>query len=117
MEVVINGCWGGFSLSEELRDMYMKHIDDLRNFGEVESAVELQEVMEGLYTNDIKYRSDPYLIHLVKTLGERANGSSAKLKIIEIPRDAIKPYIENHDGMEWVAEGRTWYAEVDLEDE
>jgi hypothetical protein len=54
-------------------------------------------------------RTDPDLIAVVEELGEKANGSYAKLKIIEIPDDT-EFYIDEYDGMESVhEEHRSWY--------
>ena len=53
-------------------------------------------------------RDDPYLVKVVELLGVKANGSCAKLKVIEIPTD-IEWEIEKYDGIEWIAEKhRTW---------
>ncbi len=53
-------------------------------------------------------RADPLLIQVVEELGEAANGSCAKLKIVEIP-DGTDYTIEEYDGQEHIAERhRTW---------
>ena len=53
-------------------------------------------------------RTDPLLIEVVEELGEVANGSCAKLKVIEIP-DGIDYEIEEYDGNESVHEvHRSW---------
>lgn len=53
-------------------------------------------------------RDDPVLVQVVKELGDRANGSHAELKVVEIPAD-VNWRIEEYDGSEWVAEiHRTW---------
>ena len=53
-------------------------------------------------------RADPLLIQLVEELGQEANGSYSKLKVIEIP-DGINYQIAEFDGQEWIAEThRTW---------
>ena len=123
MYVVINAGYGGFSVSDELKDEYHSYIDEIREGGTLDKEY-LEWMSQVIYelhsrrTDDVKYRSDPHFVHLVQKMGgERASGMSAKLKIVEVPNDAINPYIGNYDGHEWVAEGRTWYAEVDLEDE
>ena len=91
MFVVINKCYGGFSLSEE-------------------AMSRLGELNEGLpYENSIEYRSNSKLVQVVEELGEKANGRSANLKIVEIPEDAHEPYIMDYDGLEHVAEGKRWY--------
>lgn len=53
-------------------------------------------------------RGDPLLVQAVEELGESARGRFAKLKIVEIPDD-VEWYVEEYDGLEWVAEKhRTW---------
>lgn len=53
-------------------------------------------------------RINKHLIETIEELGEKANGSFAKLKVVEVPDD-IKWHIEEYDGKEWVAEDhRTW---------
>ena len=95
MKVVINVCYGGFSLStraiRRLKEMDVFHIlDDI------------------LYDNSVESRSNPKLVSVVEELGEEANNNFSKLKIVEIPDDAHDPYIVNYDGVEHIAEGRAW---------
>jgi hypothetical protein len=95
MKVVINACYGGFSLSDagiarylELADLSMTSADEF-------------------YARDIP-RDDAALVQVVEEMGSMANGSFAILKIVEIPKD-VNWYIEDYDGQEWVAERhRTW---------
>lgn len=87
--VVINECFGGFSLSEQA----------LKRYRELGGTVE--------YHRDIE-RDDPLLIQVVEELGEAANGRCAALKIVEIPSD-VEWQIEEYDGLEHVAEKhRIW---------
>lgn len=46
-------------------------------------------------------RDDPLLIQVIEELGEEANASHAKLKIVEIP-DGVEWHIEEYDGHEYV---------------
>jgi len=90
MKVVINIRHGGFSLSKKALEEYKKlsHKEDISEY-------------------DIE-RNDIYLIEVVEKLKEEANGRFAELKIVEVPDD-VKWFIEEYDGMEWVAEEhRTW---------
>ena len=93
MKVVINTCHGGFSLSKEAVDyIWNKYHKTIDEYSLYESAD----------------RSDPALIDAVETLGEKADGGFAELKIVEVPDD-VKWHIEEYDGKEWVAEDhRTW---------
>ena len=59
------------------------------------------------YSEDIA-RDDANLVSVVLELGEAANGSHARLKIVEIPDD-VEWQIHEYNGLEWVAEKhRTW---------
>lgn len=91
MKVVINSCYGGFSLSDKALDMYKQ----LSNKYEI-------------YDFELD-RTDPVLIQIVETLGAEANGRFAKLRIIEIPDD-IEWEITEYDGSESVEEvHRKWF--------
>lgn len=90
--IVINTCYGGFSLSKRAEDEYRKlaGIDDPK-----------------WYSREVD-RDDPYLVTVVRELGMGANGDHANLKIVEIPGD-VDWQIEEYDGNEWIAEvHRTW---------
>lgn len=89
MRLVINRCFGGFGLSEEALAMYN------------ESSGKNEK-----YVRDIE-RNCPFLVAVVDMLGERANSRFSDLEVIEIP-DGIDWRISEYDGMEEVAEGRTW---------
>ena len=95
MKVVINTCFGGFDLSAEAKD--------------------LVEPQRPHYMNELPcnfrgpmYRSDPALVSTVETLGEKANGEYAQLKVVEIPDDVRNWYITEMDGNETIREGRRW---------
>lgn len=54
-------------------------------------------------------RDDANLIKVVEELGEKASGTYASLKIVEIPDD-VEWEIQEYNGNEWVAEGdKTWW--------
>ncbi len=90
--VVINDCYGGFGLSNRGLEEYKKL-----------AGITAKD----FYDRDIA-RDDPYLIKIVKDLGDSAAGSHARLKIVEIPAD-VDWIICEYDGAEWVAEKhRTW---------
>ncbi len=90
--VVINTCYGGFTLSDRAKHEYMK----LAGINE-----------KDFHDRDLP-RDDPYLIKVVKELGMGANGPYSNLKIVEIPGD-VSWHIGEYDGNEWVAEDhRTW---------
>jgi hypothetical protein len=89
-KVVINGCYGGFGLSDEAR-AWLKE--------------------RGVDTDDGDWdipRDNPHLVELVETQPVPVNGMCARLYVVEIPAD-VQWVIEEHDGSEWVAEKhRTW---------
>ena len=94
MKVVINNCYGGFSLSEAGIARYL----ELKG---------IEWPNAGFYDRDIP-RDDAFLIRVVEELGDAANGACADLKIVESP-DGVDWEIEESDGTEWVAEKhRTW---------
>ena len=89
MKIVINTCFGGYGLSEEAYKYMGLEWD---SYG---------------FAPDIS-RTDSKLIECVETLGEKADGLFARLKVVEIP-DNINWYINNYDGMETVEEAhRSW---------
>ena len=135
-KIVINNCYGGFSLSEKGLTRYLelkgknaffykynfdsrkytkvpRGKDDFfstcftKDYGNIVSDLEVNK--DDLFSAREINRDDPDLIRVVEELGEEANGHNASLKIIEIPSD-VKWIIEEYDGSEWVAEEhRTWY--------
>ena len=137
MKVVINTCYGGFTLSEKAVQMYVDR-KELKFYTaskngiilyytipveeyEKELAEEIRMYNEkskdyrGYISNRHRWnlhnikRNDLILVKLVEELGDDANGEYAKLKVVEIPDD-IEYIIEEYDGCEHIAEKhRTWY--------
>ena len=130
-EIVINKCYGGFSLSHKAikryaklkgfklfafkydssindnKSTYTKLTDKEAEKEWIVSYYKDEEMQDYFFGRDIP-RDDKTLIRIVKELGNEANGGHAELKIIEIPDD-VKWTIEEYDGIEWVAEEhRTW---------
>jgi hypothetical protein len=138
MKVVINKCYGGFGLSDEAMRLYAKLKDitlypEKDRFGfdtyytvpahkrvaRIENAqfyaLSMDERIaynkqcssESLYDRDIP-RDDVALVQVVETLGKKASGRFADLKIVNIPDD-VGWEIDEYDGFEHVAEThRTW---------
>ncbi len=110
MKVVINVCFGGFSVSTEAvkwirKNMPCEHEDVLK--GEKYSDGSICTSEWGHYGHS-EARSCPSLVAVVEILGEKANGECAELAIIEIPND-VKWHIHEYDGSEHIAEDhRTW---------
>jgi hypothetical protein len=90
--IVINDCYGGFSLSDAAFERYK----------------ELAGITDPVFLYYEISRDDPYLVKIVKEMGEDANGPCANLKIVEIPAD-VEWLVQDYDGIEWIAEThRTW---------
>lgn len=91
MEIVVNRCWGGFSLSEKAW-----------------KALGLE------YAYDVVDRTDPRLIEMVKTWkAEEVNGHSSKLVVVELPFETTDWTINEYDGMEvvyYVVNGKIYTA-------
>jgi hypothetical protein len=100
MRVVINKCYGGFSVSrkasERLLELKCPHIEKVDEHG---------------YSHEcnIEHRTCPMLLQVVEEMGcETASGSLAKLAIVEVP-SGIECHIDDYDGIEHVAEDHdTW---------
>jgi hypothetical protein len=138
MKVVINNCYGGFSLSREATNEWYKRKgigpvywyypgkgDTIANFSqaflvpeeEYLAAKERSHLPGGDFTECNAMcakscrnipRDDHDLIAIVEEMGEDANGQCAELRIVEIPDD-VKWTIEEYDGNEWIAEvHNTW---------
>ena len=89
MKIVINRCVGGFGLSEKAYEFLNIPWDGY-----------------GYKYSEESKRTDPELVRCVEELGEEANGSFAKLEVIEIPDDVIW-MITDYDGIEQVEEARS----------
>lgn len=137
MKVVINACFGGFSLSKaamlryaELKGLSVTVEDEDSFVGpsywlepdpakrenqdnfhalsyEERAASNQRHAAQRLYERNI-LRNDPTLVQVIEELGEAACGSHASLKIVETPDD-VKFEIKEYDGYEHVAEvHRIW---------
>ena len=94
MKIVINTCWGGFTLSKEATELYKQKTN-------------INVDVEKLISYEIP-RNDPVLIEIVETLGDNASTKGSKLQVVQIPDDATDWRIEEYDGWEHIAEGRRW---------
>ena len=90
VELVVNKCWGGFSLSELACE-----------------TLGLSNPYEDIARDD--YR----LVATVRLLGEKANGRHARLEIVELPFETTDWHIEDYDGCEtviYVVDGKLHFA-------
>lgn len=91
MKIVINRCYGGFGLSKEAYEFLGLEWDGY-----------------GFKYDSDEQRTDPNLIRCVETLGKKANGLFANLKVVDIPDD-VDYEIEEYDGVESIHEvHRVW---------
>lgn len=94
-KVVINTCYGGFSLSPQAVEAYLKRTSLSEDEG------------THFHCGGIP-RDDPDLVAVVEDLGVEASGTFARLKVVDVPDD-VAWFIMDYDGVEYVAEPhRTW---------
>lgn len=84
-KVVVNNCYGGFSLSE-------KAITRLKELGVVADKYS--------FSDRSFARHNPLLIQVVEELGEEASGDFASLIVEEVEGNVYR--IEDYDGIETV---------------
>lgn len=137
-KVVINACFGGFGLSEQGVRRYAERkglplwVEPDERFGSfknywivppedrpddqsrwhemtMEERKASNKAHEEAQICDLDIpRDDPELVAVVEELGDAANGMCAKLRVVEIPNDAVWQ-IEEYDGNEHIAEvHRAW---------
>jgi hypothetical protein len=100
MKLVINTCYGGFSISRKAAEFMAAR-------GNVKAIKELAQDTDRWYGFGYE-RDDADLIAAVESLGEESFGSCAQLKVVVIPDD-IKYEIDEYDGIESVHEKhRSW---------
>lgn len=117
MKVVINRCFGGFSLSDRAFEKllekkgiaFIRAKDDAKFGSNYYHAG--HEGDEAYFINQYDYyekRSDPDLVAVVEELGKEADGWAAELTIVDVPDD-VKWYVHEYDGIEAVHENhRVW---------
>lgn len=115
-KVVINTCFGGFSLSHEAELRYCEiagleidRIEESKFFGVENIYLKDSEYDDDLFCGRFLERDDLILVKVVEELGERANGEFADLKVVRVP-STVEWYISEYDGVEEVhEEHRRWY--------
>lgn len=111
-KIVINACFGGFSLSDKaiLRYAEIKGIHLVCEGDGWLKHYYKDSVSDDNYFSDRDIpRDDHVLIQVVEELGHDADGDCANLKIVEIPDD-VEWHIAEYDGSEHVAENhRKWW--------
>lgn len=133
MKIVINTSFGGFGLSDDAFELYLKKKKQefyayKDRFGHTDYYVVPKEkydlFKDKWHKEDGDYRrineknwflsyydierDDPILIEVIEEMGENANGRCADLRIVEIP-DGIEWEIDEYDGKETIDEKhRSW---------
>ena len=92
MKVVLNKCFGGFSLSQYAADLLGVDV----------------------YGDPDEVRFDPQLVAYIEAFGsKRMSGSYAKLEIVEIPDNYTDYELDEYDGIEritYVVDGKIYHA-------
>jgi hypothetical protein len=90
MKIVVNKCFGGFSLS----DAAVKALHLNSPYDDIE-------------------RTDDKLVHLVETDADAASGYCAKLRVVELPDNTTDWELDEYDGAEsiiYVVKGKIYHA-------
>lgn len=112
-KVVINECYGGFSLSDEAKRNYLRRrgmtwTEEPTQFSALMGPSFIVDGDPGWYDRDLS-RTDPDLVAVVEEMGEAANGRCAYLVIRELP-EGTHYVINEYDGNEWIQtrDGTEW---------
>lgn len=113
--IVINACYGGFSLSKEGELEYLNCAGISYTTTQQRDRDTQNRLGDKILVNGKEFwsrvdipRDDPALVATVNHLGRKAWGEYAKLKVVEIPA-GVEWQIDDYDGKEWIAEKhRTW---------
>lgn len=102
VKIVLNGCYGGFSLSDEATKRYAEikgwALEEATD--EYEFITLIDEQGERLSSYDLgEDRTDPVLVQVVEELGEKANDGYSKLYIESVEK-GTKYFIDEYDGIE-----------------
>lgn len=108
MKLVLNKCYGGFSISREAAEFMAKNgceraKQELAESGSNWYGYGYVDTMEDGYD-----RTSEHLILAVETLKDKASGWGSSLKVVDIP-DGTDYYIDDYDGIETVRENhKSW---------
>ncbi len=101
-KIVINACYGGFSVSNAA----MKRYAELMGWTfkapvkEYYTSYVINATGDEISDYEIS-RTDPILVQVVEELGDEANGMCSKLKIVELEKGTLYR-IEEYDGFEHI---------------
>lgn len=101
MKIVVNKCYGGFSVSKRVYDKLGIKWNGYGYLTNEDFGISNE--------NYDAYRADPRVIKIIEEIGEKeASGHLAELQIIDIP-DGIEWEIDDYDGKERIDEvHRSW---------
>jgi hypothetical protein len=101
MKIVVNKCYGGFSVSKDVYDELSIPWDGYGYISNDELGIDSE--------NFTAYRADSRLIKAIEKVGlKKASGALADLVIVNIPNN-IDWYIDDYDGIETIHEDhRSW---------
>lgn len=103
-KMVINKCFGGFSLSAAAH----KRLGSVWVECDPGGYWDTSSWDEGLDNSSPAYRSLPALVAVVELFCEEADGRYARLRVVDVPDDA-EVYISEYDGSETIREvHRRW---------
>jgi hypothetical protein len=107
MKVVINKCFGGFGLSNKAVEMCIQKGMTLGDSKSVDyTDWKLRDAADRYYANrgdENSFRCNPIVVEVVETLGDEADGSCARLVIVDIPYLGEEGWhIKSHDGIETI---------------
>ena len=137
-KIILNKCYGGFSLSKEGYELYAKkkglklisYNSKIENGKFIYRKTDKENIFNNYFTKDLgdnveisdedyekyhlylreKAREDKTLIEVVEELGEKASGMCGKLKVVEIP-DNAHYVIDEYDGIETI-----YYSESEIKE-
>ena len=137
-KIILNKCYGGFSLSKEGYELYAKkkglklisYNSKIENGKFIYRKTDKENIFNNYFTKDLgdnveisdedyekyhlylreKAREDKTLIEVVEKLGEKASGMCGKLKVVEIPDNAYY-VIDEYDGIETI-----YYSESEIKE-
>ena len=127
-KIVVNRCYGGFSLSEKAMEKLIEKgipvYDDFESTHPKEKRPDIHIIESNdhkrnslfyrkyylSYTdNMMDIRTHPLIVETVEELGREANGKYARLEVVDVPRELDKIMIDEYDGVETIHEiHETW---------
>jgi hypothetical protein len=105
-EIVLNRCYGGFSLSWKAYEYLIKKKGYIETVKTTASFYPDNKFFGIEGDNFDAFRTHPDLIEVVKKLGDASNGEYSSLEVVTIPDNVVENgyYIEDNDGVESVHE-------------